>query len=163
MPWFTFYGGSNMKMPSGSMNKSLYQIKELFFDRPGIIKKVNAAVLKKLNHIGGLIRKTARNSIKSEKGPSDPGKPPHSHTGLLKDHIYYGYDETNDSVVVGPCLLNRGTDAPHVLEYGGTGVVKRGPWRRGKRKQFRARPFMQPALDANKDNISKILENSLRR
>jgi hypothetical protein len=152
-----------MKMPSLSSGKTLYQIKEMFFDRPSVARAVNQAVRKKLGQIGGIIRKTARNSIERAKGPSAPGRPPHSHTGLLKDFIYYGYDKSNDSVIVGPCLLNRGTDAPHVLEYGGTGTVKRGIFRRNQKKHFRARPFMAPALEANRNKISSILQDSIRR
>ena len=75
------------------------------------------------------MRKTARRSIRKRKSWSDAWKPPSSHTGLLKDFIFYSYDPHHDSVVTGPVKL-RGQSpyglrtVPEMLEYCGVAWKK---------------------------------------
>lgn len=135
--------------------------KRSFFDRIAVINAVDKATRKALGHIGGTVMKTARNSIiraaehpeagkkgkkVSKLNTSLPGHPPLSHAeDLLKRGIFYAYDRENNSVVIGPVLLNgiRGDrrDALEMLEYGGYTT------RRGKPARYRARPFMGPAME----------------
>lgn len=72
---------------------------------------------------------------------SKPGEPPRSITGLLRRNIFFAYDPARESVVIGPAMLNRGTQAPETLEYGGSTEV------RGRNVKIEARPFMGPALE----------------
>ena len=83
-------------------------------------------------HFGGYVRKVAKNSIKRSDPPSPPGKPPHSHIGLLKSNIFFNQDQTG-AVIIGPTKLNmlsfsreglptKGT-IPNALEYGGEAYV----------------------------------------
>lgn len=92
--------------------------------------------------------------------PSAPGNAPHSQTGLLKQHIFYGFDRSTRSVVVGPARLNsRDTSAPRVLEFGGTIQIKtRG---RIRRATIAARPYMGPALRKNLSFIPQAFANSI--
>ncbi|MEN6385140.1 MAG: hypothetical protein ABFD79_08055, partial [Phycisphaerales bacterium] len=63
--------------------KQIFKVKTLFFDRPAVLAAVDSATRKVLNRIGGMIRLTARRSIKKApngKAVSKPGKPPLSHT-----------------------------------------------------------------------------------
>ena len=103
-----------------------------------------------------LVRRTARSSIRKRKRTSEPGKPPSSHTGLLKKFIFFGYDPRRDSVVIGPVRLTqkgRG-EAPSLLEYGGnTSVEHRG---QRKRARVRARPFMGPAFEQEQPKLPAI-------
>lgn len=91
---------------------------------------------------------------------SEPGQPPRSITGLLRDHIYFTWDERTRSVVVGPALLN-GHDAsnpiPRVLEMGGM-VTNR----RGRRSVIAPRPYMRPALAAEQSRFPELFRNSIR-
>jgi hypothetical protein len=123
---------------------TLVDVKKIFFDREKIINATDKATRKALGNIGGYVRKVARNSIQKGKRPSPPGQPPHSHVGLLKQGILYGYDADSKSVVVGPTLLRSRSkygDTLEMIEYGGTTN------RKGKPARYRARPFMEPAKE----------------
>jgi len=103
----------------------LDQMKSMFFfDKEGkanpLLKSLDKAARDILSRFGAFVRRTAKSSIRKRKRISAPGKPPSSHTGLLKNFIFFGYDATKQSVVVGPIRLNTRVNAPEVLEYGGT-------------------------------------------
>lgn len=95
---------------------------------------------------------------------SKPGEPPRSQTGLLRKFLLYAYDIQSESVVIGPAKINRATGAPETLEYGGATIVRR---RKGKttrtRVKIAARPFMQPALEAELDNIPEQWRGAVSR
>lgn len=108
------------------------QSKSFFFDVPRVIKAMDAATRSGLSKAGAYIRRSAKGLIrkvgKSGK-PSQPGNPPKSRTGVLKDFIFFAWDPTARTVVIGPAKTNQvffkgsgqpvsGT-APEVLEYGG--------------------------------------------
>jgi len=93
------------------------------------------------------------------------GGPPSSHTGLLRRLIFFGYDRSRRSVVIGPQRLNQKIgDAPHALEHGGTSTVIEGL--RGKRKKRRvkmaARPYMGPAFEQEKPKLAAMWRDSIR-
>jgi len=140
------------------------RIKHLFFDRQTVVRALDKAKRAALSKAGAFIRTTARHSIRTRKGSAPPGQPPHSHTGVLKRFIFFGYDPTTESVVVGPARINRTSDAPHTLEFGGTTAVERG--RKGKIRKRRVRiaprPFMGPALEKERPNLPKTWANSVR-
>ncbi|MCL4198983.1 MAG: hypothetical protein KJZ69_15955 [Phycisphaerales bacterium] len=139
------------------------RIKQMFFDRPKVKRAVDAARRKVLSKAGAFIRQTARTSIRKRKGSSKPGSPPHSHVGLLRRFILFGYDRQSDSVVVGPVGFKAST-APRVLESGGTTTVTRR--RRGKRTERRvriaARPYMTPALEKERPKLPELWRNSVK-
>ena len=95
------------------------RIKDLFFDRQKVIRAVDQATRKALAKAGAFIRQRAKTSIRKRQGPARAGDPPHSHVGLLKKFLFFGYDPASKSVVIGPARLARSTDAPHTLEFGG--------------------------------------------
>lgn len=141
------------------------KVKHLFFDRAAVIAAVDRGRRTAMNRIGGFLRTTAKRSIRKRKGTSHPGKPPHSHVGLLRDHIYYSYDPARGTVVIGPALLtSRNPDAepvdgtvPQVLEQGGkVRVTESKPKGRTRIVTIRPRPYMAPALDTarNADKLS---------
>lgn len=166
------------------------RVKELFFDRPAVQAAVGRGRLKALNRIGGYLRLTARRSIRKRKGTSAPGRPPHSHVGLLRDNVFYSYDRAQDSVVVGPALLasrdqdgrpTGGMTVPQVLEQGGAIRVREvlvgGRWRRAKSNRstggkptrmttanIEPRPTMGPALDQARraDKLSEFWKDVVR-
>jgi hypothetical protein len=160
------------------------RIKHLFFDRQTVVNAVDKAKRQALSRAGAFIRTAAKSSIRSRKGAAPPGQPPHSHTGLLKRFIFFGYDPSTESVVVGPAKLNRPTGAPHILEFGGGVVAKKpllvpvgntGRDRKGRftarrlrripagtRLKYEPRPFMGPALEKERPNLPKTWANSVR-
>jgi hypothetical protein len=150
-----------------NFGQSFCKVKTLFFDSPAVVAAVDSATRKVLNRIGGMIRLTARRSIKkapSHTAVSKPGKPPLSHTGLLRNYIYYSFDPQPRSVVVGPVALNaKGKDVPRTLEHGGRAVIssQRSVFRRTI--NIKKRPYMQPALLANKDGMAALWKNSVRK
>lgn len=155
-----------------------------FFDRPKVIAAVDKARLKYLRTAGGKVRLTARRSIKdaprkllkeltkeervafeiakweakkegrpTPKKPrknvsSKPGKPPFSQTGLLKQFIFFSFDPKTKTTVVGPAKLNKGSGAPERLEHGA--------------EDLEARPFMQPALNANASALAGLWKDLVK-
>lgn len=86
-------------------------------------KMVNSKTRRALARAGGYTRSIAKRSIKKANSASAPGQPPRSHRGLLKNFIFYNYDPSTKSVIVGPEKVVRpGLTAgtPKTLEYGGT-------------------------------------------
>jgi len=137
-------------------------MKRLFFDRKGVRNKMDSATRRVLSRFGAFVRRTARSSIRKRKHPSTPGKPPSSHTGLLKKFIFFGYEPTKRSVVIGPARLshNGKGEAPRLLEHGGTGTVKRKQKRTIAR--IRARPFMGPAMTKEESKLPQMWRDSVK-
>lgn len=140
------------------------RIKSLFFDRKKVVRAVDKAKRAVLSKAGAFIRTVARTSIRKRKGSAPPGSPPHSHVGLLRNFILFGYDRASDSVVVGPVKLNKPTEAPRVLEHGGTTTVTKFSHGRLRKRRVRikARPFMGPALEKERPKLPKLWAGSVR-
>lgn len=140
------------------------RIKSLFFDRKVVLDAVDKAKRTVLSKAGAFIRTVARTSIRKRKGSAPPGSPPHSHVGLLRNFILFGYDRASDSVVVGPAKSNKPNEAPRVLEHGGVTTTTR--FARGKRRKLRvrvaARPFMGPALEKERPKLPALWRNSVQ-
>jgi hypothetical protein len=134
----------------------------LFFDSKAVARKVDTATRRVLSRFGAFVRRTARSSIRKRKRTSQPGSPPSSHTGLLKKFIFFGYEPARKSVVIGPVRLSQNGrgEAPHLLEYGGTGTVERKGKRR--RAKVRARPFMGPAFEKEEPKLAAMWRDSIK-
>ena len=94
---------------------------KFFFDSREVITRVDRTTRQVLSKFGRYVRADARQSIRKRKKASAPGKPPSSHTGLLKRFIFFAYDLNSRSVVIGPERLPGSGygEAPSILEYGG--------------------------------------------
>lgn len=88
-------------------------------DDPVIRKYLDEKSRRALNVLGSVTMREARRLIRKRKQPSKPGEPPSSPTGTLKRTIFYGYDTSARSVVVGPYRMRSKVNVPYVLEYGG--------------------------------------------
>lgn len=141
------------------MNLTIQAAKLNFFDKKKVLLAVGKARVQALSKAGAFVRTRARSSIRKRKKVSAPGKPPSSHKGLLKQFLFFAYDEGSKSVVIGPARI-RNNRAPEALEYGGTATV----FSHGKRvpARIRARPFMHPALAAEAPNFAGLWANSVR-
>ena len=137
------------------------KFKRMFFTSKAVLSATDRATRRVLSRFGAYVRRAAKSSIRKRKAISAPGKPPSSHTGLLKRFILFGYDPTRRSVVIGPLRLTRGNrcDAPRALEEGGTArMVRRG---RKKRMTIKARPFMGPAMEKEKPKLPHMWRDSV--
>lgn len=124
--------------------------KSFFFDAPRVIRAMDEATHRALSKAGAFVRRRAKGLIRKvgKRGkPSEPGQPPKSRTGILKDFIYFAWDPARRSVVIGPAKTNQvffknsgkpvsGT-APEVLEYGGSiGILE--VWNQTAQRWYRA-------------------------
>jgi len=130
--------------------------KGMFFDRVKITNKADKQTMKALSKFGAYVRQTSRRSIRKRKASSRPGQPPSSHTGILKQFIFFGYDSNRRSVVIGPVNTSRkASNIPATLEYGGTVKISHGA-AKGKTATIEARPYMGPAFDEELSKVSKL-------
>ena len=140
---------------------TLRAAKSGFFDRQRVLTATTAAERRILSRFGAFVRQRARTSIRPRARPSPPGQPPSSHVGLLRRHLYFSWDATQRSVVVGPVRLNqRNGEAPRLLEYGGTAVRHHG--NRAVIARYLPRPYMAPAFQAELTRLPPHWRNSIR-
>ncbi|MDB5310675.1 MAG: hypothetical protein JWO38_4877 [Gemmataceae bacterium] len=142
----------------------LARVRQTFFDSAAVMKKVPPAERKILSKAGAFVRQRAKTSIRKRKAPSAPGQPPSSHTNVLKKYIFFGYDPTARSVVVGPTVAGSATGAPRSLEEGGTATL-RERLRGGtatRTVRIRPRPFMGPAFAVELDKVKGDLRNLIK-
>lgn len=103
-------------------------VKDAFFDRAAVIKRMDAARVKALAKCGAFVRRTARTLVRRRKRTSRPREPPstHSEEPNLRTVLFF-YDHSSDSMVVGPVKLNqveeswidvKNTTVPAILEHG---------------------------------------------
>ena len=153
-----------------------------FFTTAEVQRALKPAMRKYLWKAGGKVRSVARKLIKrmgrSRKPPkkykkdgktwtsayrkwrqelidrptSQPGTPPYTHTGALRDAIYYGYDVQSRAMLVGPSR-DRISDIGELHEFGG--------FRHGDR--YPARPFMRPAMDVVRPQLPEMWRNSITK
>ncbi len=99
------------------------------------------------------MRDGMKNNKRGKRSPSTPGKPPKAWTRLMKDRLFFAWDKSNGTVVIGPEILKSKQSRvasvytiPSVHEYGG---VLRKVDRKGRPSTARypARPYMRPALE----------------
>lgn len=146
--------------------------KKLFFDARRVENPAARAQLKMLSRFGAFVRRRAMSSIRRRKRISDPGQPPSSHTDLLKRFIFFFVEKSDRNVIIGPILLNRGNDAPRLLEHGGDAVRRRAAAQNRHRAasrlsgslrvRYRARPFMKPAFDQEVSKSAGLLRGQVR-
>ncbi len=146
----------------------LTAVKNQFFDRLAVSNEVDRAEKKVMAKAGAFVRTSARSSIRKRKKPSAPGSPPSSHTGLLKRNIFFAYEPSAHTVVIGPILLNKSTGAPETLEKGGNAQIVSVKLRRGKKPRrvkravsIAARPFMGPALEREQPKVADLWKNAV--
>lgn len=128
-----------------------------FFDTAAVLRATTAAERKVLSRMGAFVRQRARSSLRKRKAVSPPGSPPSSHEGSLRKYLFFSYEPRTRSVVVGPAKLNKPGSVPHLLEHGGTAV------RRGAVLTYRPRPFMAPALAAERPKFAALWKGAVTR
>ena len=126
----------------------------LFFDKKGVIDKVDAATRRTLSKAGAFVRTAMKGLIRSRKKSARPGSPPHSHTGLLKSMIFFQYESENKTVVIGPKKFkSNNPTTPEVLEFGGRG---------NNGKVNHPFPFARPALEQERNKFPELFANAVK-
>jgi hypothetical protein len=90
-------------------------------------RAVSRAMFKNLGHAGASLRLAARSLIRTRQTSSDPGSPPSTRKGALRNSILYAV-EGDHTVVIGPSVTMI-SDVARVHEHGGS---QRPRWLRGK-------------------------------
>jgi phage gpG-like protein len=157
------------------------QFQASFFDRVKVDNAIDKARVRVLGEFGRLVRKRAQSSLRYGDRVSLPGMPPTARksgfrarksksTGktrvrrvsYLREFLYFAYDKTTETVVVGPAKLNAvvSQTALPALEFGGRTRTMRD----GKSEVVRvaARPFMGPALEAERPKLAPMWRNSIK-
>jgi hypothetical protein len=126
-----------------------------FFDRPGMITRMNEARYRALFALGGNVRQQARKLLKTRRRKivreevngvvswidqteySRPGNPPfvREPNSLLRKMVLYSYDRSSGSIIIGAARTDKPTGAPEVLEYGGQ--VKFREFKKGRERTYR--------------------------
>ena len=131
-----------------------------FFDRKAVVDATTVAERKVLSKFGAFVWRRSKSSIRKRKKVSKPGQPPSSHVGLLRNLIYFTFDASAHSVVIGPVLINRPTGAPETLEYGGVIAIDDG--KQIRRVPIAPRPYMGPAYEAEKPKLPDMWKDSIK-
>lgn len=140
-------------------------MKDLFFDSAAVSGALSKERRRALSQGGAFVRKAARDSMRRSPNPSSPGRPPNRHENpLLYRMLFFAYDPSTRSVVIGPQGLT-GSNAPNTLEFGGSVVV---PARRrngrvipSRTAQVEERPFMGPATTKVLSKLPEPWANSI--
>lgn len=122
--------------------------KSQFFQIDKVLNPAERARQKVLSRFGYFTRADARQSMRKKKKPSAAGAPPRVVRGQLKNLLFFGYDSSRASVVVGPVPF--GTESADDLEY-------------GDGQKLRARPYMTPAFNRQLDkHMPAMWRNSIK-
>ena len=151
--------------------------KLMFFDRQAVTDPAEKAARRNEAKFGAFVMRSARKSIKTKKGASRPGQPPHAHTGyeterngkrktryFFRDSILFGKNP-NGGVVVGPVFRSGSRTRPTIpesLEFGAT-VGIGGKTRPRRNIAIQPRPFMGPALDKERPKFAGMFRDSITR
>lgn len=113
---------------------------QFFFQK--LIRRIRYAEGKSLYRVAGLIRVTAKRTMRKRAGPSSPGTPPHVHTEMGLREIYFSV--FGNHAIIGPVKFPGSNQynepVPHVHEFGGTYTS------RFYYNHFPERPYMSVAL-----------------
>jgi hypothetical protein len=140
----------------------LREAKAGFFDRPAVQIATDRATNRNLSRFGAFVRTRSRSSIRKRKGVSEPGSPPGSHVGTLKKFIFFSFEPTTKSVVIGPTRTSGAGTAPELLEHGGNSRFVPPRQRRPVAARYRPRPFMTPAFVEEQKRLPDLWRNSVR-
>lgn len=168
-------------MPRGPMG---LDFRRFFFDRKAVTQGMDRARIAGLSKFGSFVRRGDKSSLKYKAGKSAAGTPPHVHTSAhfsrtkkvkgvptkqaaspLRELIFFGYDPSSRSVVIGPVAFKSrvGTGkVPRVVEHGGVGAyVSKG----GKLKQavYKPRPHTGPAFRKELPKLAAMLAGRFKK
>lgn len=112
------------------LNSSMFKTKTYLRLRfKTVQKKIKEGKNKALYRVAGLIRTTAKHSMRKRPGPSQAGSPPHAHTRTGLRVINFVVDQARSSAIVGPMKFPSSNffnePVPHIQEFGATVAHRR--------------------------------------
>ncbi len=144
----------------------LNEAKGRFLDTRKLTDRVDRAALRMLGKAGAYTRRKAKSSIRRRKRSSESGEPPSSHSGELRDFIFFFVDRRAKSMVAGPILLNgkgQSPTVPELLEHGGDAVSRRVEKKAAARVlHYEPRPYMAPAAETEFPKAAATLKGGVR-
>jgi hypothetical protein len=138
-----------------------------FFHARKILDPFERAKHQYLSKAGAFVRRDAKGFIRRAKSPSKPGSPPHSHTGQLRNRIFFAEDQSTGHMLIGPEKLNQvffdgdgqpvsGT-IPEILEQPEGGDIQiLEVWLEHKRKWVRADLRSKRKLAGRKTRLRRV-------
>lgn len=127
---------------------------KMFIDRPEVLKRIDRKRSRVLAKTGGFGRQTMRRQMRpggKKRKQSQPGEAPRRHANpLLYKLLFFGIDEEDDSLVIGPQLISSsrrvradgGMTIPELLNEGGSATIRLGGVTRDA--EYLPRPFTEP-------------------
>lgn len=95
-----------------------------FFDSAKVTRLITVGQVRALSKIGAFVRQRARTSMRKRKGASKPNTPPSVQIGTLRNMLFFAYDPTAQTVVIGPVGLGRNI-VPGLHEFGGSQTLQK--------------------------------------
>ncbi len=141
-----------------------------FFNPKAFASPVDKASQKILSQFGAYTCGVAKRLIKTKPADqhSSGGNAPYGHEGTTryKDFIFFFYDASKKTVVMGAVLLPRKDQqkVPQTLERGGVATITQfeGGHLKAKTVRYEPRPHMQTAFDiVVKKFLPKLIEGSI--
>ena len=128
------------------------------FNDKAIWRAVKFGAKKMLGRFGAYVWTTAWQSFRKRKAISEPGSPPNAHVMSWRKLI--AFHATDEVVYIGPIRLSdKFGMATRTLELGGEVEIPGHRNHSARRAFYRARPFMQPAFDAELAKVPQLLKN----
>lgn len=146
---------------------------KMFFDRVKVANAMERKENRCLSSAGAFGRTVMRRGMRRRKRISAPGEYPSAHAGQLKELIYFGFEPSTKSVVIGPTFFRKDREAigatktvPQLINEGGTVFrqrkVGRGANRRlvggVVRQLYRPRPFVALTLPKTAAKLAQNME-----
>lgn len=95
--------------------------------------RVRVAKSRALYQVAGLVRTSAKRSMRLRRGASTPTFPPHAHTRAGLRAIEFVVDEAAGAAIVGPIKFSGSNffnePVTYIHEFGGTFLSRKGYWR----------------------------------
>ena len=131
-----------------------------------LLEAVDKEKRKRMLRGGSLVRTIMKRSIRFRKRKkSQEGDPPFAHVrGFGLRSIFYAWDPSTETVVIGPVVGDDRTNAPQALEFGGYSMIsvstrdRRRSGRRRIRARIKRRPYSFPALEKASDKYPEVFK-----
>jgi hypothetical protein len=153
---------------------------DMFFDRQGVITRMDAKTNKVLSSAGAFSRTVMQRGMRKRKKISSPGEYPSAHQNpLLREKVRFGFTgnfhDALKGVVIGPALLDSpdkevaasGKTVPELINEGGV-VMRRMVYDRNKKElrrtrqpirwKYRARPFVDLTMPKAAAKLAENME-----
>ena len=131
-----------------------------FFDKGPVLKGVDRAEKEALGKAGAFVRRTARRSMRHKK--TKPTGPPATHTGGIRNFIFFSYERFRSEVIIGPTLFRRGSkrlgvpSGAELQEFGGKAKIN------GRSVRYPARSYMGPAMEQEARRFPSLFEGRVQ-